>query len=472
MDELATARRHDRAAILIGALALGAMVVYVSSGIALLAPAVVGVLSLFALTIALVPAADGAARARIMRWTMVAFAAHLAFGLAVANLGGIVRDYLAAPDAGAYHAGAQALLQHWEGGFPAPDLPAGKEGYYYLLGALYRVFGVHPVAGLAVNATLAAALIPVVSDTTRRLFGRAPTRYVAPLVVLLPGIFLWTSQLLKEAAILLLIAVAANGAVRLCQRFSPAPLLAVTVALVLLLTLRAWVALALAGALLVGIAFGARGMVTGVGLGLSVVAVFAMLVAAGGLGYSGYRAATSSNLQQANAVRQDLATAGSGFDPDADVSTPARALSYLPRGLVQFTFGPFPWQISGARQLALVPDMLVIWLLLPSLWRGLRRGRPLVNRELLVLILPAIAVAMLLSLSVGNYGTQLRERTQVLVLVVPFVALGLSERAARRSRRAAPADAGLPMGRYPAQHDGVGSPPVPSASPHAAHAHS
>jgi hypothetical protein len=426
------------------AMGLGASVVWTHTLVALALPAMVGLLLLWAAVVAIGRDLDDDGRRRLMQWTMMAFAAHLAFGLTVANVGGILREYLFAPDADAYNAGARALLRHWEGGFPSPDLPAGKEGFYYLLAGLYWVFGVQTVAGLAVNAALAAALVPLVTDTTRRLFGDAPTRYVAPLVVLLPGILLWTSQLLKEAAILFLVAVAANCAVRLCERFSPSGLMVMTVSLVLLLSFRAWVAFVLAAALLAALSFGARGMVSGLGLGLTVIAAFAMLVAAGGLGYSGYKAATSSNLEQAHAVRQDLATAGTGYDPDADISTPARAVSYLPRGLLQFAFGPFPWQITGARQLALVPDMLVGWFLIPNLWRGVRRGRPLENRELLVLVVPAIAVAMLLSLSVGNYGTQLRERMQVVVLVVPLIALGLADRAARRSREAVePVGAGL-----------------------------
>jgi hypothetical protein len=103
--------------------------------------------------------------------------------------------------------------------------------------------------------------------------------------------------------------------------------------------------------------------------------------------------------------------------------------------MVQFVVGPFPWQIHGARQLALVPDMIAGWILLPNLWRGLRAGRPLANRQLLVLLIPAVAVAIVLTLSVGNYGTQLRERMQYLVLIVPFVAFGFSQRAAQSAAR-------------------------------------
>lgn len=430
---------HRLAMTVAVALGAGAMIVHVAAGIALLAPTTLGLLGLLALVSGLLRWPDDpTARNRVMWWTIVAFAAHLVFGLAVANSSGIIRSYLAAPDAFTYHTAAVDLVRHWTAGFPAPSLPAGKEGFYYLLGALYWVFGTHPSAGLAVNAALAAALVPLVTDTTHRLFGRAAARYVGPLVVLLPGVFLWTSQLIKEAAVLFLIAVGVNCAVRLGQRFSPLYLLLLTLSVASLLSFRAWVGLVVAGGLLAGIAIAKREVVSGMGAGLSIIAVLGILVASLGLGYSGYKAATSSDLKQAHAVRQDLSTSNTGFDSGADISTPARALSYLPRGLLQFAFGPFPWQIRGARQLALVPDMFAGWFILPNLWWGLRAARPLRERRPLVLIPPALTTAILLSLTVGNYGTQLRERMQVLIILVPFVAVGLAQHAARRAFSADP----------------------------------
>jgi hypothetical protein len=163
-------------------------------------------------------------------------------------------------------------------------------------------------------------------------------------------------------------------------------------------------------------------------------------VVALGLGRSGYTATTSTDLSRANVVRQDLSTSGaSGFDAEADISTPGRALAYLPRGVATFSLGPFPWQLTGARQLVLVPEMLTWWLLLPSLWRGQRAARRAAGRRIFVLAVPALLITVLLSLVVGNLGTLVRERLQVIVLLIPIIALGLSER--RTGRNQAPPEA-------------------------------
>jgi hypothetical protein len=176
------------------------------------------------------------------------------------------------------------------------------------------------------------------------------------------------------------------------------------------------------------IAFGRREFVAGVGTAVGALA-FIVCILSFGVGYSGYQAAVSSDLTQANVVRRDLAlSASTGYDHEADISTSQRALLYLPRGLVNFGIGPFPWQVASARQLLVVPDMLVWWFLLPSLWRGQREARRRIGRRVLVLLLPAVTTASLLALAVGNFGTAVRERSQVVVILIPVIALGLTVR--------------------------------------------
>ena len=408
--------------------ALGGMIVFVEAGFALVGPSMLGILLLYLLVRQLDAPEEAALSSRIMWWTMVAFGAHLVFGLIVTHAGGLIGEFLKAPDTFTYSLQALRIEQHWQGDFPMPALPRGKEGYYYMLAGVYRIFGLHSVAGLVVNALLAAALVPIVSDTTRRLFGPAAAARVAPLVLLLPSMMLWPSQLIKEAPILFLIAVAANGATRVTERFALLPLSMVAVAMALLLTFRGHVALVLAGGLVAAIVVGRREVLGGVGTGLVMTSLVVVLLSFG-LGYSGFDAALNADLQQANLVRRDLALSGrSGYDAEVDISTSREALTYLPRGFVSFMLGPFPWQIRSLRQLPVLPDMIVWWALMPSLWRGLGSARKRVSRRMLVLVLPALTTACLLSLAIGNFGTLVRERLQVVILLVPLIALGLSER--------------------------------------------
>lgn len=381
---------------------------------------------------------------RVLRWTLAAFAGHL---LLSAVLNAVLFEV---SDARAYHHDAVEIVRHWHGDFPLPVLPDGKEGYYYLLAGLFWLFGPHNVAGLLVNATLAAALVPIVTDLTRRLFGDDAARYVPWLVVLLPGLLLWTSQLLKEAAIVFLVAVAMNCSCRLLTRVTVFGLATLTAALALLFTMRSYVGLTLAVGLLGGIALGRPSVLGGLRAVLSAVALMALLVAGTGVGYSGYKAATSANLEQASLVRKELASsAESGFGSNLDISTPVKALASLPIAVTTFLLGPLPWQFGGARHLVALPDVLVWWSLLPSLWRGLRTGFRRLGRAMLLIVLPAMTTTALLSLTVANFGTVVRERSQVVIMLVPLVALGLAEGARRRSPGPGVGQPTAPASRFP-----------------------
>jgi hypothetical membrane protein len=71
--------------------------------------------------------------------------------------------------------------------------------------------------------------------------------------------------------------------------------------------------------------------------------------------------------------------------------------------------------------------------LAPSLWRGLAESRRRRQRAAFVLLIPAAITACMLALLVANFGTVVRERMQVLVLLVPFISLGLAMRSSAAS---------------------------------------
>jgi len=414
---------------------IGALLVAQSAAIAFAVPATVGLLGLLVLVETLTRWDDDPEALRRLRaWTIGAFVAHLLFGLAI-MASHQATSYLGG-DATTYHDGAVALVRSWTRGLPGPTLATGRNGFYYLLAVFYWVFGAHPAAGIAVNAAMAAALVPLVSDSTERLFGKDAARFVAPLVVLLPSLFIWTSQLLKEAPVLFLVALVLCCAVRLRDRVTLTPFAVLAVSLPLLFAFRAVVGLALAGAVVAAIPLARRQAIGGLSVGLGVLSGIAVIVLALGLGYSGYRAASALDLQQATVTRRDLSrSANSGFGAEVDVSTRGRALTYLPVGLVQFSLGPFPWQVHGTSQLPALIDVLALWALVPSLWRGLREAGRRLGRGVLVVVLPAGAMAIPLALAAGNFGTVVRERMPVVIFVVPLIALGL---ALRRTADATP----------------------------------
>ncbi|HEX3426029.1 MAG TPA: hypothetical protein VHT30_07850 [Acidimicrobiales bacterium] len=364
---------------------------------------------------------------RVTHLAFVVLALHLLIGVVI-NSSSTLVSYLGG-DAITYNQGAQAIVAHWRNSSaPFPFIGPGKEGFYYLLAGLYWAFGAFPVAGLAINALFSASLVPVMFDLTRRLFGLRAGWVAALIISFQPGFLIWTSQLLREAGVMLFLGVAVNCAVRVSHETKLAPMVILALDLTALLTFRADVAIMAAGGLGVGILLGRRQVV---GRALSVAAVTAvmvLLVTAVGVGNKGYQYTSSLSLQQVNVARQELsAGVSSGFDTNANVSTPGQALRYLPRGLPSFLLGPFPWQLHNVRQLLGGLEALTVLALMVAVWWGWRSARTTKGARRL-LMLPATGLAISLALVIGNYGTVVRERLQVVVFLIPLAAAGIVAR--------------------------------------------
>jgi hypothetical protein len=301
---------------------------------------------------------------------------------------------------------------------------------------LYWGLGVIPLVGVAVNSVLAALTIPVLADTTDRLFGRRAAKVVPPFIALLPAFIVWTAQPLREALVLFLLAVATNAAVRLSVKVSARGVLIFTSAGAMMFVARGNVAVAAMLGFLCALVVGRQSLSSGLSLAVSLSALVGVAAIVLASSASLRQLMSQANLSQVDAIRADLsASSGSAFYPGVDVATPAHALQFLPIGLANLILGPLPSLGGSLRQALGVVDTLVMWFLLPSLWRGLRAGWARQSRRIGLLLLPALSVAVVLALLLGNNGIVIRERLQVVVMLLPLIGLGWSTRRHRLSEQ-------------------------------------
>lgn len=69
-------------------------------------------------------------------------------------------------------------------------------------------------------------------------------------------------------------------------------------------------------------------------------------------------------------------------------------------------------------------EAVTVWNLVPSFVRGLRRGWRRIKRRSALLLAPAAGITIVLTLLIGNVGTIVRERLQLVVLPLAFIGLG------------------------------------------------
>lgn len=355
----------------------------------------------------------------VAHWVYAAFGLHLGLGLGLRASGYATRIFGAADGD---HLRAQAILQHWSEGTPLPPFAAGDAGFSYGLARLYQLVGPQELAGLVVTSLCAALTVALVADTTRRLFGLRARLSALPLLVLLPGLALWTTQVLRVAAVLAALALAANLTVRLSEqlRLGRLGLLGATIAA--LFALRPTVAYVAAVGLVVGLVVGGR-RAAAVAAAVALVTGVAVLLALGGaVGGSAYE--RTADARRSETVR---------VDPNAAPS-PSAGVADLPSELPQFLLGPGSPEAGGLRRALGVIEAASLWFLLPFLVRGLSRARRLIDRRAAILLAPALALTVALTLLMGGSEALITDRLQVLVLLLPFAALG-------RVRRAQPATA-------------------------------
>ena len=319
----------------------------------------------------------------------------------------------------------------------------GGWGMLYVVAAIYSITGRNMLAVQFFNAVVGAATTPVMFLCSHHIFRNLRVaRITALFVAFFPSLVLWSSQGLKDAPIVFLLAVAMLATLKLGERLSIKYFIILISAMSGLLTLRFYifymVAAAAVGAFVIGMrAQSAQSLlrqfiiVAGIGLTLTYLGVLRNASAQ----FESY-----GSLETVQTTRLDQAqSAKSGFGSDVDVSTASGAISAIPAGMVYLLFAPFPWQLATLRQSITLPEMLVWWCSFPLLVMGLWFTLKYRFRQSLPILIFTSMLTLAYSIFQGNVGTAYRQRSQVLVFYFIFVAVGfvlLKERREDRQQRA------------------------------------
>ncbi|HVS81086.1 MAG TPA: glycosyltransferase family 39 protein [Pyrinomonadaceae bacterium] len=325
----------------------------------------------------------------------------------------------------------QGLTNRWFG--------SSGWGMMYLVAAIYRIIGRNMLAVQFVNAALGAATSAVTYLIAANLFGHTRTaRVTALLSAFLPSLVIWSSQGLKDGPIIFLIALSMLAAVKLRAKLQVKWVLVLALTLLALLAMRFYIFYMVILAIVSGLFFGigstsAKSLIRQV-IAMSVIALALFYFGATHFATNQYE--TYVSLKEVQLRRIDMARSASGFQKDADVSTPSGALGAMPLGVAYLLLAPFPWQLGSVRQAIALPEMILWWSSLPLLILGL--GFSLRHR--LGQTVPILVFTTLLTLAYsifqGNVGTAYRQRAQLLVFYLIFVSVGFvlfnEKRAQRR----------------------------------------
>lgn len=347
-------------------------------------------------------------------------------------------------DSGTYDAGGYHLALRWSGEIVAGPYRmsvVSGYGFTHLVGLLYYVFGRNQLLIQLVNATIASLAVVVIYAIARRLFDEGVARWAALFMGFFPQMIFWSCAMYKDPAILLCIATSIYAVLRLRERITAGHLVLFVAATLALMTLRFYVFYMVAFATLGTFLFSQRrGLFSGLFAQILLGGVFATAIVLGVRQETLQQQTAYFDLDRLQNARLGQTMVGqSDFGAEFDVSTPAGAMAAVPVGLAYLLFAPFPWAITGIRQLLTLPETLVWYALMPALWRGLRHAL----RHKLRAVLPIITFAAILTVAYAvfqsNVGTAYRQRTQVTMFFFIFMGAGIELK--RRQKEAARASA-------------------------------
>lgn len=336
---------------------------------------------------------------------------------------------LFAPDQTTYDYFGGWLARYWTGEtfvFPPKLQVAGPKAYYYVVGVLYWLLGQYDLWPKLANALVGALTVPLTHEVALSISGRpAVAERAAFWAAAFPSLVLWSSLNIRDAWVVLLILLICREALRLQNHPSLMGALRLSASVLVLSQFRDYILFAVTLPILVSFLIRGRAhLVRNAVLGMLVAFVVIYADRAAGQG----RKLRFVDLEALQEMRQFTSIGGSAYQEQVDISTPGRALAFLPKGLAFFLFAPYPWTVRNVRQLVTVPEMLLFYTLVPSMLRG---ARDLVRARApgaLMLVLITLSLTLGYALGEANAGAAYRHRAQVLVFLLLFAAAGAEAR--------------------------------------------
>ncbi len=358
------------------------------------------------------------------RFRVVAPAVFSYLVVVIATLLRYAQFGLDAPDAVYYDQIAAAMAQ----GETSAAISAGKEGLSQTLALIYSVFGHDPVYGLWLNAIACALVVAMMGGIAQRL--GMPIKSASWIAAVYPAFVVWGTLLLREAMVWLCLSVLVFAVAGIVKSVGKAGwnVILLIVAFAALLAFRGSIGIAVLVASLAAIVLSRRRdrkqeLMTYVVVGLVLVVAYATPLSAQIEGI--FERYTFERLEISREALQR--TGDTGFSTGSGAPFLV-AISVLPRVLA----GPFVWEFNSVGPMGVIEGMLWLILLVLAI-RGWVRLTD--RRSANVLVVPALVLIYVLAMTSGNYGTMIRLRTQVAVLLIPLAAAGLARaKAARESR--------------------------------------
>ena len=343
------------------------------------------------------------------------------------------------------------ILDSWKGNGIFNMKPGSFPAYsYYMAGIIYAV-GHNRINVPLVNSLVGALAVFFIYGITRKISSRRAGYISSAIYAFFPSLIFWSSQNLKDTLCIFIIILSIWAAIKLKEPFRLSHMGYLFVILPLLMALnilRSFMFLFL----IYGIVFS---FLVGISRptykkNILYAAIFYIFMCAIPLhAYIGVLSELplsihnflkdkafifnfhrfsdlNKDLETAAIKQYGMATGKAAYAVKVDISSPLKALKYLPKGITYFLFAPFPWSAEGLMQKLTIPETLIWYIIFPFVLYGLYIYRSKWKMFFPVLFFTVITLTAY-SLIEGNFGTAFRHRAVLMPLFFIFAGAGISE---------------------------------------------
>lgn len=306
---------------------------------------------------------------------------------------------------------------------------------------IYSLIGKNPLFLILINCVAGSLAIIFIYSLAKKLFGGKVAFYSSFLAAFWPSLIMWSAQNLRDPLVNLALILFFYLYLNFKKRFNIFHILMAMFPLYVLWKLSLFVVVAILFSIPLSILWSIKFFKKNIFF--LVVIAFMVFFLGGDFIYNKLRSlypslagigGYDSFFVAMNMLRSPRAEGNLAILPNLDISTATNAFLYMPIGLLYTWFSPFPWQMGSAFQIMAVPEMIIFYLLLPYLVRGILFSYRESWKDTSILILFMAIMSLIFAFIEGNSGTLFRHRSMLLYFAFIFISSGFYEKTSENTK--------------------------------------
>ncbi|MCG2791302.1 MAG: hypothetical protein L6305_06090 [Actinomycetia bacterium] len=299
---------------------------------------------------------------------------------------------------------------------------SGTVGNYDFFNAIIYYFsGYNPIILFFINCLASSLLIVFIYIIANKIFSNEIAWLASAFCAFFPSFILWSSQNLKDPLTNLCIVSFLYFLIKLRYELKVSSIIFLFLSVISLCYLRMLIIAPLAV-----ISIASFFLCYKVRIEIKIVfIILALLLALSLFKHVFSYHFISGLLEDIDTTRRGMAYGNLAYFQNFKISSIGTLLLYIPLGFFAVWFSPFPWQIGSISQIFVLPEMLLWYIFIPFLCRGIYISLKDKKASSYIILITLLVFSIFLGVYESNLGTLYRHKAVIIMLAYIFISAGL-----------------------------------------------